>query len=367
MPGLSIASTPMREVWRPTLQRVAASEGDSRVAAAKPSLPGMVSPKAATDNVIAAVTLLAAIPVPMVEATSEVTLTAPPSLVVVEETRGGELPTSPGGGLHDLSLPSEPKALEGSVARTELGHPAASHASEVVEIPSDDEADTVAEPPVSPWELAVVRSEAVPFGGSSEGDLEWCCPEDPSKAWFVLWDSWERQLWDIFGGQGHVAVSELTKVSVKLENAWKQAQFARQLVEVDLQLATEEIRKVSSRKSYFLRAKHARMAELERQVESACRESQVRAAEAAEAATARAEGQRAAERVTAAEQGLKAEKVHHEETEAGLWTSLANTEAALQEALAALEPERAALESAQKALEAEQRARSEADREVLAL
>ena len=34
-------------------------------------------------------------------------------------------------------------------------------------------------------------------------------------------------------------MSELTKLSAKLENAWKQAQFARQLVEVDLQLAVE--------------------------------------------------------------------------------------------------------------------------------
>ena len=82
---------------------------------------------------------------------------------------------------------------------------------------------------------------------------------------------------------------------------------------------------------------------------------------------ARAEGQRAVERATAAEQGLKAAKVHHEETEVGLRASLANTEAALQEALVALEPEQAALESAQKALEAEQRARSKADREVLTL
>ena len=62
------------------------------------------------------------------------------------------------------------------------------------------------------------------------------------------------------------------------------------------------------------------------------------------------------------------------ETEAGLRTSLANTEAALRESLAALEPERAALgsaqnaqESARKALEAERKARSEADQEVLAL
>jgi len=40
---------------------------------------------------------------------------------------------------------------------------------------------------------------------------------------------------------------------------------------------------------------------------------------------------------------------------------------ALREALAALHPERATLESAEKALEAERSARSEADREVLAL
>ena len=67
-------------------------------------------------------------------------------------------------------------------------------------------------------------------------------------------------------------------------------------------------------------------------------------------AAAWAEGQRAAELATAAEQGLEAAKVHHEETEAGLWASLANTEVVLQEALVVLEPKRAALESAQKAL-----------------
>ena len=117
-------------------------------------------------------------------------------------------------------------------------------------------------------------------------------------------------------------------------------------------------------KSHFLQTEHARMAELERRVEFACRESQVWAAEVA---AARAEGQRAAERATAAEQGLEAAKVHHEEIDVGLRTSLANTEATLQEALAALERERAALERAPKALEAEQRARSEADQEVLAL
>ena len=80
----------------------------------------------------------------------------------------------------------------------------------------------------------------------------------------------------------------------------------------------------------------------------------------AEVAAARVEGQHAVERATAAVQGLKATKVHQEETEVGLRASLANTEAALQEALVALEAERATLE-------ADQRARSEADQEVLTL
>ena len=85
------------------------------------------------------------------------------------------------------------------------------------------------------------------------------------------------------------------------------------------------------------------------------------------------EGQRAAERATTAEQGLKTTKARQAKTKVGLRASLASTEVALQEALAALEPEwsalaseRAALESARMALEAERRARSEADQEVLA-
>ena len=65
--------------------------------------------------------------------------------------------------------------------------------------------------------------------------------------------------------------------------------------------------------------------------------------------------------------GLPSLGSFHEEAEAGVRASLANTEVVLRETLAAVEPERAALERAQKALEAEQRARSEADQEVLAL
>ncbi|XP_066374676.1 uncharacterized protein [Miscanthus floridulus] len=131
-----------------------------------------------------------------------------------------------------------------------------------------------------------------------------------------------------------------------------------------MQLAVEEIRKTSSRKSHFLRSEYARMAELEHRAEFACRESRDRASKAA---VAQAEGQRAEERATAAEQGLEAARVRQAETEAELRASLVNTEVALQEALAALDPERTALESAEKALEVERRARSEADREVVAL
>ena len=57
------------------------------------------------------------------------------------------------------------------------------------------------------------------------------------------------------------------------------------------------------------------MAELERQVGSACREPQDWAAELA---AARAEEQRAAERATTAEQGLEAMKACQAKTEVGL-------------------------------------------------
>ena len=98
---------------------------------------------------------------------------------------------------------------------------------EVVEIPSDDEADVPAEPSVplrqpagdvtaeplvpsrslvvvqsvagtssgpvvSPRDLAVAQSEVGPSGEVPEGDLEWPCPEHPASVRFVLWDSRER-------------------------------------------------------------------------------------------------------------------------------------------------------------------------------
>jgi hypothetical protein len=130
----------------------------------------------------------------MAEAVSEVTLAALPPPVAVEEERESELPALPGGELHCSPVRLEPKAPGESVAGTESERSAAVHAWEVVDISSDDEADDAAEPPVSLRELAVVQPKAGPSGGLPEGDLEWPCPEDPAKVWFILRDSQECQL-----------------------------------------------------------------------------------------------------------------------------------------------------------------------------
>jgi len=226
----------------------------------------MVPSGSAVDEAAAVALVLAVIPVPMAMVASEVTLMA--------EARDTELPALPGGGSRGLPLPSEPKAPGEDVAWPGSGCPVAAQANEVVEIPSNDEADVSAEPSVplrqptgdvtaeplvplrslavvqsvartsggpvvSPQDLVVVRLEARPSGEVLEGDLEWPCPEHPASARFILRDSQERQLWDIFGGQGHVAVSELTKLTVQLESTRKQALFVRQLVEGDMQLAAE--------------------------------------------------------------------------------------------------------------------------------
>ena len=81
------------------------------------------------------------------------------------------------------------KNARGYVARTESECPLVARATDVVEIPSNDEADDAMELPVPSRELAVVRSEPGPSGGRLEGDLEWPCPEDPSNVWFILRDS----------------------------------------------------------------------------------------------------------------------------------------------------------------------------------
>ena len=75
------------------------------------------------------------------------------------------------------------------MAGIELERPSAARLTEVVEIPSNDEANDVVELPVLSRELAVVQSEFGPSGGLPEGDLEWPCPEELSKVRFILRDS----------------------------------------------------------------------------------------------------------------------------------------------------------------------------------
>ena len=159
------------------------------MAAASPSLPGAVA-----ATVAAAAAVLAVILVLSLEVASEVTLVALPPPAMAEEERETELPASSVGELHGSPLLLEPKAPEGDVAGTESERPVVAYAPEVVDILSDDEVEAVAEPPTLSRELVVVRSEARPFGGLPEGDLEWPCPDQPTKVWFVLQDSQECQL-----------------------------------------------------------------------------------------------------------------------------------------------------------------------------
>ena len=72
---------------------------------------------------------------------------------------------------------------------------------------------------------------------------------------------------------------------------------------------------MSNRKSHLLLMVHARVTELERELESTHRESQDRAAKVTEA---RAAELFMTERATAAERGLEAAKVHQAKTEAAL-------------------------------------------------
>ena len=63
------------------------------------------------------------------------------------------------------------------------------HTTEVVEIPSEDEADDVVDLPVPSQELAVVRLDSRPSGRLEEVDLEWPYPKHLSKVWFIIRDS----------------------------------------------------------------------------------------------------------------------------------------------------------------------------------
>ena len=110
--------------------------------AANPSLLGVVLPRLVASTVIAAAMVLTA------KASPEVSLVVLPPPATAEEEREAELPASPGEGPHGSPSRSELEVPEGDEAGTESERLPVACETEVVEIPSDDEADDEVEPPV---------------------------------------------------------------------------------------------------------------------------------------------------------------------------------------------------------------------------
>jgi len=98
----------------------------------------------------AAAAVMAAMPMAIAEARSEVTLAIPPAPAMVEERRETRLPTSTGEGTHGLPSWLELEVSKGNVARPKAEHPPASHRVEVMEIPCSSEVGTRVEPPAIP-------------------------------------------------------------------------------------------------------------------------------------------------------------------------------------------------------------------------
>ena len=111
--GLSIASAPMRVEWTPSLHRVAASVGESRSVATRPSPLVVVPSQPVASTAVVAAAVLEAILVTTEEVGSEVTLAAPPPPAVVEEERDTGLPALPGGGPYGSPSRSELEVLGG--------------------------------------------------------------------------------------------------------------------------------------------------------------------------------------------------------------------------------------------------------------
>ena len=241
--GLGITLPPVREEWRPNLQQVMMSGGESILAAVQPSFPGVapswpVVSTAATTAVILVVTA---------EVGSEVTLMIPPPTTTTEERRETGLPASPGGGTHGSPSWSE---LEGSgvvMARPEAEHLPTGRGVEIVEIPYSDEAGTRVEPPAIPpsQELVVVRSSHdVAVAGSSSGlgatcELVWPCPSDPRKARFILHDEEEVVLWHFLEERGLSMESDLAQTKARLKEALERVELVHHAVTVDMPCVME--------------------------------------------------------------------------------------------------------------------------------
>ena len=116
----------------------------------RPSPPEVVPSRPVTRMAAAAVEVMAAILMPMVEARSEVTLVIPPAPTVVKEREEIGLPASPGGGTHGSPSWSELSGSGGDLARLDVEQPSAGHKVEEVEIPCPREVGTRVKPPAIP-------------------------------------------------------------------------------------------------------------------------------------------------------------------------------------------------------------------------
>ena len=98
--GLGIALPPVWEEWRPSLQRVTMSGGESRLAVVRPSLLVVAPARPVVSIAATMAVVMAAIPMVTAEVGLEVTLVIPSLTATAEERRETGLPASPGEGKH---------------------------------------------------------------------------------------------------------------------------------------------------------------------------------------------------------------------------------------------------------------------------
>ena len=116
---------------------------------AGPSLPWGALLGSVASTAVAMAMVLVVILVVMAEAALEVSLAALPPPAAAKEERETRLPASPGMGLHGSPSRSKLEVPGGDAARTKPERLSVARETEVVEIPSDDEANDVVELPAS--------------------------------------------------------------------------------------------------------------------------------------------------------------------------------------------------------------------------
>jgi hypothetical protein len=76
----------------------------------------------------------------------------------------------------------------------------------------------------------VLASRSSKLTSRSVGEWVWLDPSKPGKAWLVLRDQWEEELWDLLKRSGRSACSELAAMESGLIEALKKVRVARRTV-----------------------------------------------------------------------------------------------------------------------------------------